>query len=375
MQENAGLKNEELAGDNSLPKPEKKIMSPKIKTRIALTVAVILSAVVFFTALGFLDKRQISAQSKADFEIQSILEMTEVSLMAQSSGEIKEIYVNEGDTVSKGQALLILDDRALIIKRAQAEAGIKTIQGQIHAAQANLTAADAKLQQKKEGAKPEEIVQAKSNYDLAEANCTRMAALYQADALSQADYDAAVANRDIKKAQYEMLLAGATNNEIKEVQANVASVAASLESLEGQLQSAQSSLAEIELQLEKTKIVAVNDGILSQFNAKLGELISAGSRVASIVDDRKPWIQCSVKETDIARVVVGQTVNIRFGAYQDQSYSGKVVSINKSADFAAKRATNENGSFDIRAFGVKVELDPVDIPLYAGMTVFVSFNQ
>jgi len=349
-------------------------ISRKVRRGFVITTIIVAIAMVSFVALGQLDKSEATARASASLEVQSILEMTETNLAVQLSGEVKAVNVSKGDTVKKGQLLAVIDDKGLHIKRAQAEAGIETIQGQIHGAQANLAAAEAKLMQVKEGARIEEIIQLKSKYDSAETNCQRMEFLYQEGSISQSQYESAVSDRDIKKAQYEMAVNGAKASELKAAQASVNGAVASIESLKGQLKSAENSLAEIELQLAKTEIISPADGVLTQLNLKEGELVSAGSKAATIADDSKPWIECSVKETDISKVQTGQQANIRFGAYEGKIYTGEVVSINKSADFAVKRATNENGSFDIRAFGVKVEVGEVDIPLYAGMTVFVTFQ-
>ncbi|MBC2723088.1 HlyD family efflux transporter periplasmic adaptor subunit [Desulfosporosinus sp.] len=349
-------------------------ISRKVRRGFVITIIIVAIAIVFFIVLGQLDKSEGATRASATLEVQSVLEMTETNLSVQLSGEVKAVNVSKGDTVKKGQVLGIIDDEGLQIKRAQAEAGIETIQGQIRSAQANLAGAEAKLTQIQEGARPEEIVQLKSKYDLAEANCQRMKILYQEGAISQVEYESAVSDRDIKKAQYDISVKGVKASELKAVQASVSAAAASIDSLKGQLKNAQYSSAEIELQLAKTKILSPVDGVLNQLNLKEGELVSAGSKAATIVNDIKPWIECNIKETDISKVKTGQEVNIRFGAYKDKNFAGKVVSINKGADFAVKRATNESGSFDIKAYGVKVEVDETDIPLYAGMTVFVTFK-
>jgi len=107
----------------------------------------------------------------------------------------------------------------------------------------------------------------------------------------------------------------------------------------------------------------------------VGELVSTGMPLVVITDLESPWVQCSVKETDLSKVTVGQAVTVKLPAYQDRVFQGKVVRINKDADFAVKRATNANGEFDVVSFGVRVELANADKPLYAGMTAFVDFGQ
>ena len=49
--------------------------------------------------------------------------------------------------------------------------------------------------------------------------------------------------------------------------------------------------------------------------------------------------------------------------------------INEKPDFAVKRATNDNGEFDVLSYGVKVELTNMDKPLHPGMTAIVDFGK
>jgi len=347
----------------------------KERKKIIIAVLAVVTAMVMFLVTGFFSKVNFVAHGQSTLEIQTVLEMNETSLSTQLSGIVKEVYANEGDIVQKEQLLAVIDDEELQIKKVQVEASIESIIGQVQGAQANLLAADARLKQIMEGARPEEILQIEYQYEMAENNFQRMESLYSGGAISLTEYESALANRDILKARYDLIIKGATSSEIQAAQASVSGAAASVRSLEGQLKSAQSSLADIERQLKYTQIIAPADGILTQLNIKPGELVGNGVKVASIMDNTNAWLECSVKETDLSKVQLGQRVNIRFGAYEGNIYSGKVVSINEKADFATRRATNETGSFDIRAYGVKIELDEVDVPLYVGMTAFVSFEE
>ena len=50
------------------------------------------------------------------------------------------------------------------------------------------------------------------------------------------------------------------------------------------------------------------------------------------------------------------------------------MNINRKPDFATKRATNENGDFDVLSYGVKVEVLDTDKELHSEMTVLVNFG-
>lgn len=348
-----------------------KMQNMKKMRKFAPVILVVIAIGIILTVSGLISNS--SASDPALFEIQSFVEMDETSIAAQFSGEVKEVYVEVGERVTKGQLIAIIDDESLLIKKSQAEANIEAIQGQIDTASANETGAAAQLMKVQEGARPEELIQVKAQYEQAEANFQRMSTLYQEGAISYANYESALANRDILKAQYDIAANGARSSDVLSAQSSVHAAAGSVEALGGQLKSVQSSLAEIELQLSKTKIFANRDGIVSQLGVKQGELISAGAKAAVVLDDSIPFLQCNVKETDISKVQLGQKVAISFGAYDDQNVNGTVTWINRDADYATKRATNENGSFDVRSYKVKVELEDTDIPLYVGMTAFAAF--
>ena len=51
-----------------------------------------------------------------------------------------------------------------------------------------------------------------------------------------------------------------------------------------------------------------------------------------------------------------------------------MTNVSQKPSFATKRATNENGSFDILSYGVKVEITDAPEELYSGMTVLVDFD-
>ena len=94
-----------------------------------------------------------------------------------------------------------------------------------------------------------------------------------------------------------------------------------------------------------------------------------------------PSITCNIKETDLDKVDLDQEVKIKLPAYEGQEFKGRVTNINKNADFATKKATNDNGDFDILSYGVKVEFDDLEelknmgINLRANMTTFVDFGK
>jgi HlyD family secretion protein len=254
--------------------------------------------------------------------VQSNVEMTETNLNSQFSGKVKAVTVKEGDPVRKGQVLVTIES--------------DTINAQLDQANARVAATKAQLNS------------ATATRDYAQTSYNRIKGLFEKGLATQADFD------DISN-KLNQALAG-------------------LSAVQSQSAQAEAGLAETKTYLDKTTIAAPAGGIITMVNVEPGELVSTGMPLVVLTDLDHPWIQCSIRETDLSRVSLGQSVTVKLPAYQDRVFQGKVVRINKDADFAVKRATNANGEFDVVSFGIKVELQNPDKPLYAGMTAFVDFG-
>ncbi|MEN6326100.1 MAG: efflux RND transporter periplasmic adaptor subunit [Syntrophomonas sp.] len=349
-------------------------MSKIAVSKRAAIIIVICLVITLVTAGYFLAGKTVLGKGKQDLIVQSTLEMTEVNINAQIAGQIKQINVKEGDKVAKGQILAVVNSDTLLAQKAQSEASIDTMQAQISKAQAAEAAARAMLQKTVKGARAEEIAQTKASYDLKKDNYTRMSSLFDNGAISKAALEAAATEYENAKQQYNLLINGARQEDITVAQANVNQASSSVTALEGQLKQAEASLAEIKTYIDKTIITAPADGIVTQLNVEAGELVSTGLPIAIITGISDAWIKCNMMENKLGQIQPGQAVLVEFPAYPGKTFHGRVATINKSADFAVKRATNLNGDFDVRAYGVKVVLEDVNKPLYAGMTAFVNFS-
>lgn len=338
-------------------------------------LAVTINLLTGCSSAAILTGDKLIKQDSNTLVVQSNVEMTDTNINSQLPGKIKEVKVKEGDSVIKGQVLMIMDSDSLAAQQAQVNAQIETANSQLNAAKAARDAASAKLELAQNGARPEEIDQAKAAYDLAKATDDRLKVLYEEGSIPKSDLDNADTQMQVAKDKYDIAQKGARPEDIKAAQAQVNQANASAEAVEGQIKQAQAALEGVNVNLNNSTIVAPADGIVTQVNVELGELISVGMPLAVITDTNTPSILCNVKETDLSKVELNQEVSVKISAYNNENFKGKVVKINKNADFAVKRATNDNGDFDVLSYGVKVELTNMDKPLRAGMTTFVDFGK
>ncbi|WP_058485756.1 HlyD family secretion protein [Defluviitalea phaphyphila] len=318
----------------------------------------------------------------------------------------------------------------------QAQAGVEASQGLVNQAQAGVEAAEGKLEEAKaglnaskkqqevaaavnekaqNGAREQEIAQAQAAYDVMKATYDRVSVLVEKGAVSQQKLDEIKAQLDIAEQTLSMAKEGAREEDKKAAQATnemaEAAVTASqtrvdqaeagvvaakaqlsqataalqasnallyqaqagVEVRKAQVEQAKAALQEVEAYLNDTVIVAPQDGIVTVINAEEGELVSTGTSIATVSNIKGAWVEVSVKETDLGKIKENQEVEIKVPAYPDKVFKGKVSSINKQPDFAVKRATNENGDFDIVSFGVKIKIENDEQILRPGLTAFVKF--
>ena len=342
---------------------------------IVVTLIVVALAVYFGIKLLPQTGDEMVGHTQDDLIVQSSVEMNETNINTLTGGKVAKICVPEGDHVVAGDVIAVMDSETLLAKKQQAQATIQAAQGQAEAAQGQTKAAQATYQKALDGATDEELAQAKAAYDLAEATYNRMQVMLETEAISQSDFDQVATQYEVAKQRYVAAQKGASPNDIAAAKAAVEASQGQTEAAYGQIEIARGALAEVQSYLDNASITAPVDGTVTAVNVSDGELVSTGLPIAVITSSEDPWITCNVMEDQLGKVALHQKVTVTFPAYPEQTFTGTVTQINKSADFAVKRATNANGSFDVVAFSVKVTLDSVaDTSLYAGMTAFVDFT-
>src|SRR5256714_6037392 len=164
-----------------------------------------------------------------------ILAHHKIAVGAKVMGRVNWIGVEKGDTVKEGQVLVRLED--------------SEFRAQVNQAQANLAAAQARLDQLRSGSRPQEklkdraaVLQAEANLKIAEADYQRSERLYREGVASKAEFDAALARRDTAAALLEaarqssaMTDIGPRAEEIRAAQAQVQQMKAALDYAQKQL--------------------------------------------------------------------------------------------------------------------------------------------
>ena len=304
----------------------------------------------------------------------------------------------------------------------QAQAGVKAAEAKVSEAQAGVKASEKQLEaatavkeKADNGARTQEVIKAQTAYDLMKASYDRVAVLTEKGAVSTQKLDEMKAQLDVAEQTLSMAQEGArledkaaatatseqaaagleaSKTRVSQAEAGLTAARAQLtqamagvdsanalllqagagvEAKEGLVKQAQGALAEVKAYLNEVIIKAPMDGSVTTINSKEGELVSTGTQMAIVSDLKGTWVEVSVKETDLAKVREGQKVVVKVPAYKEKEFTGIVSTINAQPNFAVKRATNENGDFDIVSFGVKIKLENNDVLLRPGMSAYVQF--
>lgn len=305
----------------------------------------------------------------------------------------------------------------------QAQAGVTAAAGKVNEAKAGVAASEkqyaaatAVKEKADNGARTQEVIQAQAAYDLMKTSYDRVAALVEKGAVSQQKLDEIKTQLDVAAQTLSMAKEGAraedkaaatatseqaaagveaSKTRVDQAEAGLTAAKAQLtqamagvdsskallsqaqagvEAKEGLIEQAKGAIAEVEAYLNEVVIKAPMDGVVTGISSEEGELASTGTQIATVSNLKGTWVEVSIKETDLDKVKQGQKVTVKVPAYKDQTFTGTVTTINAQPDFAIKRATNENGDFDIVSFGVKIEIENADEILRPGMSAYIQFN-
>jgi membrane fusion protein (multidrug efflux system) len=228
---------------------------------------------------------------------------------------------------------------------------------------------------------------AQSNFAKVSADLKRMEMLVAKDEISHQQYDSSVAAYNSAKANVDAATSAIASAESRAAQAAAQAEGARTvpEQLKvtraragaatAEVQRAASALAQAELNLQYTKIVAPVTGVLSKRSVEPGQTVQSGQPLFSIVNLDDIWTTANFKETQLRGMKVGQPAKIKVDAY-GREYNGKVESIGGAtgARFSLLPPENATGNYVkvVQRIPVRIRFDKDQDPnhqLRPGMSV------
>ena len=265
------------------------------------------------------------------------------TLSPQIDGTVQRVLVREGDRVTPGMTVAILDDADPRLALAEAKA--------------SLTQQKSNLARLQVGTRPEILAQRRAELKAAQAreleaqdNLARVDGLTEEGALSQRALVEARTEADTatsEKFRVEALLAEAQAGPTQE----------EIDAQQGLVDAGQAAVEQAELGMQRTEIKAAFSGIVQSRDADPGDYVEVNEPVLTLVSDRSIEIFLEVPETLSGQVAPGMTVKLTARALPNWQQSTEITAVVPTADTASRRQL------------VRVSLDNPPQGLLPGMAI------
>ncbi len=276
----------------------------------------------------------------------------QITAMApQVNGYVTDVLVRDFAPVKRGQLLLKIDDRIYRQQLDQAQAQLKIATAELanwdQAVAQNAATLRTRIADRQ---------QAESELVRADADLLRVSELADRGSVS-------LRERDQVRATRLAAAAGVTRSEanIDSQRQTIRSTQVSRATLEGAVQQAQAQVDLARINLSNTLIRAPRDGQISEASVRVGQYVAAGSQLMFLVPEQL-WVVGNFKETQTARMRIGQPASFRVDALDDARLRGHVEQIAPAtgSEFSVLRPDNASGNFTkiVQRIPVRIRIDP-----------------
>jgi RND family efflux transporter MFP subunit len=280
----------------------------KLKIPILILILAAIAGGIYYYAF---------AREHGGIVLTGIVTTDELIVSPQIQGRLQELRVKEGDHVTNGELLGVIQPQEQL-----ADVAYYASNSQQMAAQ---------------------VAQARADMENARLTYERDDPAYKQHAISEQDYEQALTNYEAAKDH--------------------------VESLTKQTEAAAAQKEKATVQLGYTKIFSPLDGIVDTRVALQGEVVNVGQPIVTLIDQDDLWVRADVEETYIDRIRLGDTLKVKLPS--GATRAGTVFYRGVDADYATQRDVSRTKR-DIRTFEIRLRCDNRDRSLAVGMTAFVT---
>lgn len=265
---------------------------------------------------------EVAKVARGDVQVTSTLTgrleaETEVPVPAKLSAQVVAVRVRVGEKVKAGQVLVELDKKDVSEQVRQAEANLKMAEASLPPASGESAAAAS----------------ARVALENAEADLERIESLKEQGLASEQAWEQAKARVAGALAQYQSVL----DQE---------------RAAKARYEQAEAALALARSQLENATITAPVSGVVAAVPVQVGQTVSPGVPVATIVSMDRVKIKLNVPEKDVVHLKEGQEVKVRVASLKGKEFTGKLASLAPAADARTRsflgEVTLENSGYELK---------------------------
>ena len=259
--------------------------------------------------------------NEKEYDATGTFEATEVTIAAEQSGVLLKFDVNEGDEITSGSEIGLIDTTQIWLKIQQTDATKAVYQSQKPDVEAQIAATRqqlAKAQQEQQRYK--ELVA-----------------------------DGAAPSKLLDDATSQVMVLQ------KQLAAQTSALHISTHSLDKQIEVADAQVSQLYDQLNKCHISVPIRGTVLEKYAERGEFVTTGKPLLKMADTEQMFIRAYVTSAQLQQVKIGQQVKVMadYGDGQKKSYDGKVTWISSRSEFTPKTILTDDERADL-VYAIKV---------------------
>ena len=232
--------------------------------------ALVLILVAFFSVRNGLFQNDVEGIVQGNGRIEAV----EIDVAAKFPGRVSDILVHEGDFVTAGQVVAVMDAAVLEAQLRQALAQQGQAESAVAIARSQLT-----LRQAERAAAAALVAQRQAELTLAGKRYKRSSALAGRGAVSAQEAD-----EDLAAMESAQASVNAAQAQLAAATAAIAAAQAQLSGAESEVSAAQAAVEKLRADIADTELKAARAGRVQYLVAQPGEVVSAGGRVLNLLD-------------------------------------------------------------------------------------------
>ncbi len=289
--------------------------------------------------------------------------LADIELSPQVKGIVAEVYVTEGEQIKKAQPLIQIEP--------------SDFEARVNLARNNLEIAQSQLQLLKNSAQgrlqklEKSVSAAETQLEQAEMNIKQIQEI-----IPEATQEKSTESKGQVKIVRRVLQQ--TKKLINKIRPTQEKFSLTQATLTQQIDKGRLAVINRQLQLEttlrdleRTVIYAPSDGLVSQVNTDVGELVYPGMRYPLVTISQNVTFKAYVDQARLNALKIGDRATVHLSAYPGQKFSGKVIKINPTVETTANRRY-KRGINQQYTYAVWIDLENLDLP--PGVQGYAQFN-